>query len=73
MHANQFWWVGPSGFAPFQIWPNFTFGPWTMHGGQKIKLAQKFMQVEVDPKCTHGEYGLSSFVFGQIFFSDHEL
>ena len=26
-------------FAPFQIWPNFPFGPW--NGGQKIELAQK--------------------------------
>ena len=29
-------------FAPFQIWPNFPFRPWTIvHGGQKIESAQK--------------------------------
>ena len=28
-------------FAPFQIWSNFPFKPWTIvHGGQKIELAQ---------------------------------
>ena len=29
-------------FVPFQIWPNFPFGLWTIIcGGQKIELAQK--------------------------------
>ena len=29
-------------FAPFQIWPNCPFKPWTIvHGGQKIESAQK--------------------------------
>ena len=27
--------------ATFKIWPNFPFGQWTIHGGQKIELAQK--------------------------------
>ena len=28
-------------FAPFQIWSNLPFRPWTIvHGGQKIELAQ---------------------------------
>ena len=33
MHANQFWWHYVSSFgdfAPFQIWPNFPFGTWTI-------------------------------------------
>ena len=39
-------------FAGLQKRPNFPFGPWTIvHGGQKIELAQIFMQVEVVVKC----------------------
>ena len=45
--------------------PKLPFGPWTIvHGGQKIELAQKFMQVEVDRKCMEtnfGGHGISGF------------
>ena len=44
MQANQFGERGPSSFgdfAPFQIWPNFYFGTWTIvHGGQKIHASR---------------------------------
>ena len=43
--AHQVGGCGLSGFgdiATFQIWPNFSFRPWTIvHGGQKIESAQK--------------------------------
>ena len=45
-------------FFCLQKWPNFPFGPWIIvHGGQKIELAQKFMQVEVDMKCMQTNLG----------------
>ena len=38
--------------------PNFPFGPWAIvHGGQKIELAQKFMQVEVGVKGMQTNFG----------------
>ena len=39
-------------------WPKFPFGPWTIvHEGQKIELAQKFMQVEVDVTHMQTNFG----------------
>ena len=42
--------------------------PWTIvHGGQKLELAQKFMQVAIDVKCIetnfggHGFFGFGDF------------
>ena len=64
-------------------WPKFPFRPWTIvHGSQKIELAQKFMQVEVDVKCMETKFGgvaslvseiLLLFKFGQIALSNHGL
>ena len=54
-------------FFCLQKRPKFPFRPWTIyivHGGQKIKSPQKFMQVEVDVKCMEtifGVWGLFSF------------
>ena len=58
-------------FVCLQKQPKLPFGPWTIvHGGQKIELAQKFMQVEADVihvKCMetnfggHGFYGFRDF------------
>ena len=55
--------------------------PWTIvYGGQKMELAQKIMQVEVDVKCMCTKFmGMASlaleilllFVFLQISLSDH--
>ena len=78
-------------FAPFRL-PSKTAKTslrtmdYIVHGGQKIELAQKFMQVEVNLKCMQtnfGGCGLFSFgVFtpfclpsknGQNFPSDHGL
>ena len=73
--------------ACLQKRPKFPFRPWTIvHGGQKIELAQKFMQVEVDLKrmqtnfggCglfSFGDYGSPFLAFknGQNFPSDHGL
>ena len=51
-------------FAPSQIWLNFPFGSWTIvHGDQKIKLAQRIMQVEVGVNtCKPILVGLASLV-----------
>ena len=38
--------------------PKFPFKPWTIvHEGQKIELAKKFMQVEVDEICMRTMFG----------------
>ena len=34
--ASRFW-----GYCYSQKRPNFPFGPWIVHGGQKLELAQK--------------------------------
>ena len=71
IHTN-FGGCDPSGFrdmATFQKRPNFPFGAWTIvHGHGKIQSnrnrLKKFMQVGIDVKCMHtnfGGCGLSSF------------
>ena len=52
----------PSGFgdmATFQKRPNFPFGAWTGHGKvQSIGIgSKKFMQVGIDVKCMHTNFG----------------
>ena len=45
-------------FVSLQKQPKFPFRPWTIvYGGQKIELALKFMQVEVDVKCMQTNFG----------------
>ena len=57
--------LGSKMFLLFIFLPKFPFRSWTIvHGGQKIELAQKIKQVEVDEKCMQanfGRHGLSSF------------
>ena len=57
-----------SHFSCLQKRPKFPFGPWTIvHGGQKIELAQKFMQVEVDVKCMQTNFSVCGlFGFGDF-------
>ena len=68
----------------FQIWPKFSFGPWTIvHGGQKNRIGSKiYASIEVDVKCMQTILMgmafcvleiLLLFKFGQIFLLDHEL
>ena len=54
MHASQFWWAWClqfwRNFLPSEQ-PNFPLGPWTIvHGGQKMKLAQKIYVSRSWPK-----------------------
>ena len=64
---------GLSGFgdmATFQKWPNFPFGAWTIYSPWSSKnlidwnRLKKYMQVGIDVKCMHtdfGGHGLSGF------------
>ena len=56
----------PSGFgdmATFQKWPNFPFGSWTIYSPWSWKNSidrnrlKKFMQVGIDVKCMHTNFG----------------
>ena len=70
MHTD-FGGCDPSGFgdmATFQKRPNFPFGAWTIPWSWKNLInrnrLKKFMQVGIDVKCMHTDFGgrgLSSF------------
>ena len=69
-------------FACLQKRQNFPLDHGLVHGGQKIELAQKFMQVEVDLKCMENNFGgcglsgfgdIGTFKNGQFSLSDHGL
>ena len=61
--------------------PIFPFRSWTIvYGGQRLELAQKFMQIEIDVKCMHtnlcGHWlfsfrDIATYNFDQISLSDH--
>ena len=57
---------GLSGFgdmATFQKWPNFPFGAWTIYSPWSSKNSidwnwlKKFMQVGIEVKCMHTDFG----------------
>ena len=82
MHTN-FSWCGLSGFRtakfPFQT---MGYSPWSSKNLIDRNRLKKFMQVEVDVKCMHTNFGghgfssfgdIATFKNGQISLSDHGL
>ena len=72
MQAHQLWWVWLLLFCRycyFHFWANFAFRPWAIYPWLSKNLIdwnqlKKFMQVGIDVKCMHtnfGGHGLSSF------------
>ena len=89
MHTN-FCGGDLSGFgdvATFQEWPNFPFDPWTISPWSSKNLIdrnwlKKFMQVGIDVKFMHTDFGgrdpssfgdIATFKNGQISLSTHGL
>ena len=60
MHARSFGGRGFFGFgdmATFQKWPNFPFGAWTSKNLIDQNWLKKFMQVGIDVKYMHTNFG----------------
>ena len=90
VHTHQFWWVWsfrfrryvyPSKTAKFPFW-GMDYSPWSWKNSINRNRLKKFMQVGIDVKCMHTNFGgrdLSSFgdtaTFknGQFSLSTHGL
>ena len=96
MHVDQFWWGGFRDFAPFCLpskdiatpktakFPFLTmdYSPWSSKNLIDWNQLKKFMQVGVDVKCIHTNFGgcvfsgfgdIATLKNGQISLSDHGL
>ena len=65
MHAHQFWWAWslhfrrygyPSKTAKFSFW-GMDYSPWSWKNSIDRNRLKKFMQVGIDVKCMHTNFG----------------
>ena len=82
VHAHQFWWSWLIQFRRYCYFQKRSNSPWSSENLIDRNRPKKFMQVRIDDKCMHTNFGgrslssfgdIATFKTGQISPSDHGL